>query len=193
LENTGQIRQTSTRKKLVLTVVLLGALVAIVIATLAAFSSVTSNTGNSFDVGTVELTDNDSDTAMLSIVGGRPGDSDESCITVTYSGTLASSVRLYGTTTGTGLDQYLDLVVTRGTGAAGFDDCTGFTPDAGGGVLYNGTLQGFPDSYAAGIVDPATWNESDSHDYRFTVVVQDNDGAQGLTATQAFTWEARNN
>jgi hypothetical protein len=205
LENTGQIRQTSTRKKLVLTVVLLGALTALVIATLAAFSSVTSNSGNSFDVGTVELTDNDSGTAMLSIAGGKPGDNDESCITVTYSGTLPSSVRLYGATAGTGLDQYLNLVVTRGTGATAFDNCTGFTPDAanytgnGAGVVYNGTLQGFPDSYAAGLIDQSAlstteqWTTSESHDYKFRVVVQDNDGAQGLTATQAFTWEARNN
>jgi hypothetical protein len=193
MDTIGQIRRTSTRKKLVLTVTLLGVLTSLVIATLAAFSSVTSNSGNSFDVGTVKLTDNDSNAAMLSIVGGKPGATDTSCIRVTYSGTLPSSVRLYGTTAGTGLDQYLNLVVTRGTGATAFDNCTGFTPDAGGGVIYNGTLQGFADSYAAGIVDPATWNESDSHDYKFTVVVQDNDGAQGLTATQAFTWEARNN
>ena len=201
----GQIRGTSTRKKLVLTVMLLGVLGALVIATLAAFSSVTSNSGNSFDVGTVQLTDNDSGTAMLSITGGKPGDSDESCITVTYSGTLPSTVRLYGTTAGTGLDQHLSLVVTRGTGSTAFDNCTGFTPDAanytgnGAGVVYNGTLQGFPDSYAAGLIDQSAvstteqWTTSESHHYKFRVVVMDTDAAQGLTATQAFTWEARNN
>jgi predicted ribosomally synthesized peptide with SipW-like signal peptide len=171
--------------------------------TWSAFSSTTSNPGNSFDVGTVTLTDNDSDTAMLSLSNAKPADSDTSCITVTYEGTLDATVRLYGTTGGTGLAQYLDLTVTRGSGAAGFDNCTGFTPDAtdyvgaGSGVVYQGTLDGFPDAYAGAIVDPTsgtpeTWTTSENHQYRFQVTVQDNSAAQGMTATQVFTWEARN-
>ena len=69
-------------------------------------------------------------------------------------------MRLYGTTTGTGLDQYLDLKVTRGTytpSEPAFDSCTNFQPDGteyiagkGNGVIYDGTLQGFPDDYAGG-------------------------------------------
>ena len=171
--------------------------------TWSAFSSTTSNPGNSFDVGTVTLTDNDSGNAMLSLSNAKPGDSDTSCITVSYSGTLDASVRLYGTTAGTGLAQYLDLTVTRGSGAAGFDSCTGFTADAtnyvgaGSGVVYSGTLDGFPDAYAGAIVDPTsgtpeTWTTSENHQYRFQVTVQDASAAQGLTATQVFTWEARN-
>jgi predicted ribosomally synthesized peptide with SipW-like signal peptide len=174
------------------------------VGTWSAFSSTTDNTGNSFQAGTVVLTDNDSGTSMLSLANAKPGDADVSCINVSYTGTLASSVRLYGTTTGTGLDQYMDLVVTRGTGAAGFNDCTGFTPDAanhigaGSGVVYSGTLQGFGDNYAAAVVDPTAgspevWTTGESHVYRFSVTVQDNNAAQGLNATQSFTWEARNN
>ena len=45
----------------------------------------------------------------------RPGNTDTGCIKVSYAGSLASEVRLYGTTSGTGLDAYLDLTVTRGT------------------------------------------------------------------------------
>jgi hypothetical protein len=37
-----------------------------------------------------------------------------SCITVSCTGSLAPVVRLYGAATGTGLDVYLDLKVTRG-------------------------------------------------------------------------------
>ena len=72
-------------------------------------------------------------------------------------------MRLYASVTGT-LPQYLNVTVTRGSGAAGFDNCTGFTADAGdygygpGGVVYSGTLQAFPSTYAAGI----TWTDGES-------------------------------
>jgi hypothetical protein len=179
------------------------AVAAAVHPTLSAFSSTTASTCNVFRAGTVHSTDNDSGAAMLALPGATPGASDTSCITVTYAGSLPSQVRLYGTTTGTGLASYLDLTVTRGTGAAGFDNCTGFVADAtnylglGSGVVYSGTVEGFPDSYAAGVTDPtagspATWVTGESHIYRFTVTLQDNDGARLLDAGQVFTWEARN-
>jgi hypothetical protein len=172
-------------------------------STFSAFKSTTGDAGNSFAAGTVVLTDNDSGSASISMSSARPGDTDTTCITVTSTGTLASLVRMYGTTGGTGLDAYLNLVITRGTGAAGFDDCTGFTADTtdwnalGAGVVYSGTLQAFPDSYAAGVLDPRTsspeaWTTGEAHMYRIALTVADNDAAQGRTFTQTFTWEARN-
>jgi predicted ribosomally synthesized peptide with SipW-like signal peptide len=193
------------RSKLLATAVLLG-LIGIVagLATWSAFSATTSNPGNSFAAGTVTITDNDSGTAMFSLSGMKPNDADTGCITVTYTGSLASTVRLYGTTTGTGLDQYLNLKVTRGSFSSppAFDSCTGFTADAtdyiaaGAGVIYNGTLQGYADSYAAGLVDPTSgspesWTTSEAHVYKFEVTLQNDNAAQGLNATQTFTWEAQ--
>ena len=198
----GRTWRRSTKVALAAAVVLLlGSLVGA--GTWSAFSATTENPSNSFTAGTVTLTDNDSGTAMLALSGAKPGDSDTSCIQVTYTGNLSSTVRLYGATTGTGLDQYLNLTVTRGTTTTGFDNCTGFTADAtdyvgqGAGVMYNGTLQGFADSYATGHVDPTsgtpeTWTASEAHAYKFVVSIQDNNSAQGLNATQTFTWEARN-
>jgi predicted ribosomally synthesized peptide with SipW-like signal peptide len=175
------------------------------LGTWSAFSDTTDNSGNAFASGTVDLSDDDSGSAMLSLTNAAPGASDTACINVTYNGSLPAGVRLYGTTGGTGLDQYLDVVVTRGTIASpSFDSCSGFTPDSttygypGTGVIYQGTLQAFADSYGAGVVDPMsgspeTWTNGESHAYRFVVTVQDNNGAQGKNATQTFTWEARNN
>jgi hypothetical protein len=174
--------------------------------TRAAFSATTVSAGDSFASGTVALADNDSGTAMLSLSAAVPGNSDSGCITVSYTGNLASAVRLYGTTTGTGLDAYLDLKVTRGgfSGAPpAFDSCATFTADAtdyigsGSGVIYDGTLQGFPDDYAAGRVDPLaagpeTWTTSEAHVYKLQITLQANPSAQGKDATQTFTWEARN-
>jgi predicted ribosomally synthesized peptide with SipW-like signal peptide len=169
----------------------------------AAFADTTVNPSSSFTAGSVDIDDNDGGTAMLTIANGIPGSSDTGCIQVSYAGSLPASVRLYGSTSGTGLDQYLDVTVTRGTISAGaFDSCTSFTADAlnyigaGPGVIYSGTLQGYPDSFAAGLVDPPgfpeLWTSGETHAYRLTVTVQSNSAAQGRNATQTFTWEARN-
>ena len=175
------------------------------VGTWSAFSATTDNAGNTFSAGTVTLADNDAGTAMLSLSNAKPGNTDTGCITVTYTGSLPSTVRLYGTTTGTGLDQYLDLKITRGSFSSppAFDSCTGFTADAtnyigaGAGVIYNGTLQGYADNYTAGLVDPTagtpeSWTNPESHVYQIQVTLQNNDLAQGKNASQTFTWEARN-
>ena len=176
--------------------------------TWSAFTATTPNAGNRIESGSVALSDNDGgSTAMLSLVSALPGATDTSCIKVTYTGSLPSTVRLYGTTTGSGLDQYLKLKVTRGTytpSEPAFDSCTNFQADSteyiagkADGVIYDGTLQGFPDDYAGGLVDPTSsspesWSTNEVHVYRFQVTLQNNTAAQGKNATQSFTWEARN-
>jgi predicted dehydrogenase len=173
--------------------------------TWAAYSATTKNTADSFATGTVALSDNDAGAALLTLTGAVPGATDTGCITVTYTGSLDSAVRLYGTTGGAGLAAYLDLKVTRGsfTGAnPGFKSCANFTPDtadygSGAGVVYDGTLLAYPDDYATGIVDPPAggpqlWATSDAHVYQLQVTLQDDLGAKGKTASQTFTWEARN-
>ena len=192
------------RARVLMTIVMVAVMAAIAIpGTISAFTSTASDAPNTFSAGTVTLDDNDSATAMFSMAGLKPGLSDTACIKVTSNGTLPNLLRVYGTTTGTGLDAYLNVVVTRGTGATSFDDCTGFTPDAsdwrglGAGVVFSGTLQAFPDDWAGGVVDPRAavpeaWTTGETHTYRFAVTLADTDAAQGLTAAQTFTWEARN-
>jgi len=173
--------------------------------TFAAYTATTPNDSR-IEAGSVKLSDNGDGTSLMSMASAVPGDTSNACIKVTFDGSLASTVRLYGTTTGSGLDQYLDLKVTRGTynpSTPAFKSCSNFQADgtdylgAGNGVIYNGTLQGFPDTYAAGLVDPTSgspesWTNGEAHVYRFDVTVQQNFAAQTLDATQAFTWEARN-
>jgi predicted ribosomally synthesized peptide with SipW-like signal peptide len=175
-------------------------------ATWAAYTATTENSGARIEAGSVRLDDNDDGSPLLSLSAAQPGATDSGCIKVTFAGSLDSDVRLYGTTTGSGLDQYLDVEVTRGTYSPtepGFDSCTNFQPDAtnyigaGNGVVYNGTLQGYADSYAAGLVDPLpgspeNWTTGEVHLYRIDVTLQNNSAAEGLNATQTFTWEARN-
>ena len=175
-------------------------------ATFAAYTATTQNSGNRVEAGSVKLSDNGDGSSLMSMASGVPGDTTSACIKVTFDGSLASTVRLYGTTTGSGLDQYLDLKVTRGTynpSTPAFKSCTNFQADAtnyigaGNGVIYNGTLQGYPDDYASGLVDPLSgspesWSNGEVHVYRFDVTLQNNFAAQTLDATQTFSWEARN-
>jgi hypothetical protein len=187
------------------------ALGAIVVATAggvtwAAFTATTVNSGDQVQSGTVKLDDNDNDSAVLALSAAEPGAADSGCIKVTFNGSLASTVRLYGTTGGSGLDQYLELKVTRGSytpADPGFDSCTNFQPDAtdylglGAGVVYESTVQGYADDYAGGLVDPLSgspesWTNGESHVYKLEIQLRHNLAAQGLNATQVFTWEARN-
>jgi hypothetical protein len=173
------------------------------VAATAAFYSTTANSGDTFAAGTVALSDNDSGAAMLAMTAATAGDIDTSCIKITYTGTLDSTVRLYGTTSGT-MASYLTLVVTRGTDSSpSFDSCTNFTADAtnyigaGAGVIYSGALSSFPASYAAGLVDPTsgspeTWSTNEAHSYKFVVTLGASTAGQGTTGSASFTWEARN-
>ena len=174
--------------------------------TFAAYRATNSNGSDIIEAGSVKLSDNGDGSSIVSLSGAVPGDTTSACIKVTYDGTLPATVRLHGTTTGSGLDQYLDLKVTRGTyrpTTPVFKSCTNFQPDAtnyagaGNGLIYNGTLQGYPDDYASGLVDPLSgspesWTTGELHVYRVDVTLQQDFSAQGKDAAQTFRWEARN-
>ena len=166
--------------------------------TFAALSSTAGNNGNTFAAGTVVLNDNDTGSAMWSVSNRIPGDTVTTCIRLTYTGTLSADVRLYTLSAVGTVDQYLNLTVEKGSvpGATAFPACTGFNPES---TIYSGTVQGFKNTktgWATGVgANPGAqtrWNQNDTLAYRFTVTLQNDTGAQGLTSTTAFTWEARN-
>ena len=192
-------------RKVLLTLVVIGATGALVAASaFSAFSATTQNSGNSFAAGTVNISDNDAAAAMYSVTNQKPGVTLERCIKVTYNGTLDSDVRLYTASSLGSLAPYVNLTITPGTQAVSvFPDCTGFTAD--GAALFNGTLSGFAAShstYATGLADyPGTlatkWVANDAVVYRFELSLQDNNAANGgssalTTGAHAFTWESRN-
>ena len=170
----------------------------------AGYRAALANSGNSFAAGSVALSDNDAGSALFTtLTSASPGDSQTNCIRVRFDGTLASTVRLYGTVSGA-LAPYLTLTVTRGTDPTpSFGSCSTFTADApnyvgaGSGVIYNGALSAFPSTYAGGIVDPQvgggteTWTQNEAHVYQFALSVGSNTAGQGQSATASFTWEAR--
>jgi hypothetical protein len=197
----------SLARKLLASAVVFGLAVVVAgAATWSSFAQTTANPSNSFSAGTVAISDNDAGTT-LSIPALSPGASSSGCIKVTYTGSLASAVRMYASTTGS-LAQYLNLTITRGTQTSPtFPSCTGFSADsanyvgAGAGVMYSGTLSNLASTYtnfASGLVDapgsPQTWSSGSAHSYMLTVSLPAGapSAAQGLSSTATFTWEARN-
>jgi len=168
----------------------------IVTASLAAFSDTTDNIGNTWTAGSVILTDDDGVTAMFTVTGMKPLEVVTECIVITYEGTLLpADVVLYGAVTVTGLDAYLDLIVEEGSGGQ-FGDCSfggGFS--ATSTIYTGGTLADFAVAHTNFGNGAGTWTplaNPESVTYKFTVTLQDDNGAQGLGATATFTWEAQN-
>lgn len=191
-------------RKLLLTVLVVGlAGILVGFGTFSAFSSTTSNSGNNFSAGTVQIDDNDAAGVMYNVTNKKPLDSVQSCIKVTYTGSLDADVKLYASAIAA-VGQYIDLTVTPGTGNVAFGStCTNFTP-AAGGAIYTGTLKNFADTYnnwgtglATNPSGATKWVTNDAVVYKFVLTLQDNNGANGgtsalSTGNHSFTWEARN-
>jgi hypothetical protein len=124
-----------------------------------------------------------------------PGDTATACELVTNSGPGAADVGIYGLTSGTGLDGYLALQITRGTLPAGAPaaSCAGFNGDTadytanGAGVVYSGMLSDFPKTEEAALTDPVlAWAAEGAVAYRMRIRLVDSNSAQSTTATQRF-------
>lgn len=166
----------------------------------SAFTATTANTGNAITAGTVAISQHAGATTLYSATNQGPGGSIVKCVRVSYTGSLASSVRLYassGITNGSAFN----LKVERGSGLSSPDasmNCTGFTASS---TAYDAALGSFATTYATGLdgkAAGAAWNQNDSVDYRFTITVVDDATANAHTSALAsgshsFTWEARNN
>ena len=166
--------------------------------TMSAFSATTRNEANTITAGSVSITDNDAAAPLYVESNAAPALVITKCIEVTYTGSLDSTVELYLEDTVTPLGTYVDLVIEDGTQAAPvFPDCTGFTADQ---TLFTGELETFQtthNSNANGLNTPqaaaADWVQNDTRVYRFTLTIQDNTLAQGLTTgLHDFVWESTN-
>jgi camelysin-like metallo-endopeptidase len=166
----------------------------VVNSTQAAFFASTANGGNSFTAGTVVLADDDSGTLMFNLSGMKPNDTATKCVNVTYTGSLAADVKLYGDVGGTGLADYLSTSIDVGTGATGGEamSCDGFASSAN---LHNTTLAAFGaahTNFGNGVAGFDGATNPSTRSYRVTVTLQDNNEAQGKNASAIFTWEAQN-
>jgi hypothetical protein len=175
-----------------------------VFTTSAAFTATSSNPGNLIEAGTVSIGDSDAGTGKLyNALSQKPGAGNgpaSACIRVTYSGSLASSVKLYRSAVTNG-DKF-HLTIERGgsslTAPAADMNCTGFSAAS---TAFDNTLDQLGSTYGTGVdgkAAGAAWSSSQSVDYRFTVYPVDDSTPNAHTSAvdtgaHSFTWEAQNN
>lgn len=195
-------------------------------ASYAAFTSTTTNGTNAWTAGSVSITNDQSASAVFSATGVKPDASlstlapsstgafaatstasgGSACIKVTYTGSLAATVKLYATLTETGanggLGQYLLFDVDTGTDTATGSDtsCSTFTSNStyvfGSNSNSSTNLSTFPATYAAQTV--SGWTNATNPStlwYRFSWLLPStvSSNAQSQEVQAVFTWQADNN
>jgi hypothetical protein len=166
-------------------------------ASYSAYSSTVATPSSNWTSGTVKIDSDAPATALFTATKLKPGSTEEKCITVTSSGSLASTVKLYATAPATtnALSSHIDLTVTQGTLAGA--DCKAFKPLATGPDVYTGTLAAFgaASTFATGKGNWApTGAAAETRVYKIVYTLNPlapND-TQGGTASVGFTWEAQN-
>jgi hypothetical protein len=165
-------------------------------ASYSAFSATTVNPTSNWTAGTVALSDDDSNTALFTASNLKPGATGTKCIAVTSTGSLASTVKLYGTSYATtnALAANINLKIEEGTGAT-TASCAGFT---GGSTLYDGAMSTFGTTKTGFATGVSSWaptgsaNETKSYKVTYALSSTTPDSAQGGTAALGFTWESQN-
>ncbi len=165
----------------------------------AAFTAQTRSIGNSWDTGTVSLSDDDQGLAGFSVSNVLPGDTGTRCIAVTSTSSVAGVVKTYLARLGAdGLENNITIATESGTGGS-FDSCTGFVADPGADPADSiETIAATNNSYATGVLPWATTGnaEGESKTYRFTWVFdttglsqEDIDALQGKSVSADVIWE----
>ena len=180
-------KKRSISRKLIATGLVISAItVAAGFGTWAAFTSTTSNNGNTFSAASITITDDDAGATMFNISNMKPGDTQTKCIVVTNGGASTfGNVALTPSISGTGLQTYLDVNIDRGTGGSFSGGCGSFVEVSAD--IYTGFMTGM-----ATINDGAGWTASASKTYRVTVSMPGGTAntAQGLNANFGLTWTA---
>ena len=194
---------TARHRKILLSFLLIG--VTSVLAgfgTFSAFSSTTTNSGNSFAAGTVFVDDNDAGSAMYTVSNQAPWRGHPALHQADlqrHAGRRRPALHALGHRRRRRLrhpDGREGHRVARPSPAA--------PASVAQSTIYNGELDDFASahgSYANGVAAfpgaQTQWNQNDTLVYRFTLTLQDDNNANGgatplSSGSHAFTWEARN-
>ncbi|MDX6223397.1 MAG: hypothetical protein QOD91_2451 [Frankiales bacterium] len=179
-------------------------------ASYEAFSATTTNGPSTWSSGSVSLSATSPATALFNVSNMKPdGVTHSACINVTYTGSLAATVKLYvasGGLTGSGLDPYLNWQIIEGTGSTNAS-CSGFVA---GSTLYgstptaadnsaaqtNLTLHDFATTKTAFGSGVGTWapagGSNATESYQLVYELANTNSAESKTASVTFTWEAQN-
>ncbi len=163
----------------------------------AAFTATTDNPGNSWETGSIALTDDDGGgaaSAMFDVSGMLPGQTEVRCITVSYAGaTDPPPVKLYAAVTDGGLAAHLDIQVAEVTETGGTGSTCG-TVSSPTTIVATQTLTAFGGAHTgygsgAGAWDPTGTGQSQTYQLTVTLGSDTPNTAQGSDAQATFTWE----
>jgi hypothetical protein len=163
------------------------------VASHAAFTGSSASPGNAWAAGQVVLSDDDSNSALFTATGLKPGMTGTKCIAVTYGGTVASGdVRIYGTNSTGTLSPYITMTIEMGS-VGSFAGCGSFTasstPVNSVAVSTIGTKTTYATGYSTG------WSPAAgaSRVFRFTYAMSAStpDSQESATCALSFTWETQ--
>lgn len=163
----------------------------------AAFSDTTDANGT-WSAAEVQLSDNDWGGTVFTSSDMVPNATDQACIDVTYDGSVASNVKLYGSTTTSTTDnlgKYLNVTIDEvdiGTGTCEAPDTVTniFNADL---AVNTGSFTETHTDWNTGLASAfAPDAAAQVQTYRFTVTLADDNNAQGQDTTATFAWEAQN-
>jgi hypothetical protein len=174
----------------------------------AAFSSVTRNIGNSWETGSVALTDDDGGAAMFQVQNVIPGQTGSRCIRVTASSSVPGLVKIYaGDLAADGLEPYIKITIDQGTvgSVGGFGTgptgCGTFVSDATESSQSLSGLMADHTTYATGLLPWTTAGvvSGEAKTYKFSWIFDTTglsqtavDALQGKAASINFDWELQN-
>lgn len=158
-------------------------------ASYSAFSATTENAGNSWETGSVKLTDDDQGAALFTAKNLKPGDKGEKCITVTSDGTSPALVKLYAANekATNNLDQYISIKIVQSASCG-----------TAGSTITGGTLAGFAAGHTGYANGVGNWNtagtkgETQAYTISYVFSADAPNSTQASSASVDFVWEAQN-
>jgi hypothetical protein len=166
----------------------------------AAFSADTRNIGNSWETGSVMLSDDDTGLAMFNVQNVVPDQTGSRCIVVTASPTVPSTVKTYVQgLDAAGLEDNIFVTMQQGTGGS-FGTCEGF--EATGESVPSMPLAEAAayNSFGNGVLpwslSPGTFSKTYKISWTFDTLNLDQvgiDALQGKAASMNIEWELQNN
>ncbi len=169
----------------------------------AAFTAETRNIGNSWETGSMAISDDDNGAAMFQIVNVVPGQTGEKCIAVSATSSVPSTVQLYSADLAAdGLEPYVMVTIEQGTGGSFAGGCAGFTSETVPNLEDAQTLGSLGTdhtSWATAILPFTMPAGSTTKTYKFswefdvsTLTQTEIDALQGRAASINFEWELQN-
>ncbi|MEV7361423.1 hypothetical protein [Streptomyces sp. NPDC091299] len=163
-------------------------------ATNADWSGTTSNSGNTWESGSLGLANN-SKVPMFRVDNMRPGDTGSNCIRIESNADFPTALKLYSSSPNwpSNYQSFIDLKIEVGGGT--FGNCKGFTPQR---TAFNGTLDQFVALYTDFRNGVGPWTlpgkPPNSLSFRFAWKFSrsaPNSAQSVVTNEVTFTWEAR--